>query len=223
LQAAGAGNLTGSIPGDVNCPLQKLGSEGYIQQAGQIAFAAGRYLWCDATGDVRASAIPDDEDATAHRTIAIGQDELGYEAISSEETPAEIVRCTGTEHITKYTDDYNKSTVETWGPAAIVSPNAGGITIFSEKRSRSLGAKLTNRQTYRVEPRGLVFPDVQSNRIALVPSLDQEETFVYEPGIEGNCYELRGMFASLRGGTARVLRHTICARAGKQSIEHDRG
>jgi hypothetical protein len=96
------------------------------------------------------------------------------------------VRCTGTEHITKYTDDYNKSTVETWGPAAIVSPNAGGITIFSrETIEESWGPNSRTVRTYRVEPRGLVFPDVQSNRIALVPSLDQEETFVYEPGIEG--------------------------------------
>ena len=186
LRAAGAGNLTGSIPGDVNCPLQKLGSEGYIQQAGQIAFAAGRYLWCDATGDVRASAIPDDEDATTHRVIAIEQDELGYEAISSEETPVEIVRCTGTENITKYTDDFNKSTTETWGPAAIVSPNAGGITVFSrETIEESWGPNSRTVKTYRVEPRGLVFPDVESNRLSLVPSLDQTETFAYEPGPEG--------------------------------------
>jgi hypothetical protein len=73
LAAAGAGMVFGSIPGNVPWPLQKLCNESFIQEAGQIAFAAGRYLWVDRAGTVRASALPLDNSGSAIARSSLGR------------------------------------------------------------------------------------------------------------------------------------------------------
>ena len=87
--------LTGTISEyPIGYPIPKQGGS-YIEQAGKVAFAAGYVLKQNNSGQI----LPIKEDlqpATPLLTLTIGRDEIDYSPIEGSETPAEIVKATGT-------------------------------------------------------------------------------------------------------------------------------
>lgn len=182
LSSAKAGILLGTIPGDLNVPLQKLTNESYISQAGKIAFAGGHYLWVNRNGDVRSSPL--NLDAPTSGSIVIGRDDIRYEPIQGSETPAEIIKCVGTQYIVKATPDYTRNETSTWGPGEVVG-GRGRIVLSEETVEEFWAGNVRTVRTTKREPRGIVLPDVTSGRTALIPSLEQEEKYIYEASREG--------------------------------------
>jgi len=99
LSAAGL-SATLSVSGTLSAPSQKLGTESYVSQAGQVAYSQLQAIYANATGAIASQSVilRNIENQTPLITVTIGDSaagEVDYEYVQGGENPANRVLVSG--------------------------------------------------------------------------------------------------------------------------------
>jgi hypothetical protein len=195
LTAAGISNLdVANLSGNRTAPAIKTNRQSYVQQAGQLAYGAGFYLYQDALGQVVARAIDLAPAAPAFVRTVGGNDgkELLYQPLGGiSETPVEVVKVSGVAYgasaptVASETPFYD----QTFDIEGIVGEVVPSSTLFFAKtitqRTRirkSLSSSEGNQEEDLIEvslPRGLIDP-ADSDPLALILSRTTRVTRSYD-------------------------------------------
>lgn len=159
----------------INFPVSRL-SGSYVQQMGQLAYAAGYVLWIDKDEQLRATRIPDNPDPDF--VFNVGEDESLFDVIDGQETPCEVVRATTTLPEVKQTIDPEPelyvSRTDEYSPSEVGFAYQSGMATaepYSYRRIR--------------QPKGLLLPDKYPNSPSLATALTERTYTRYQETEEG--------------------------------------
>ena len=172
LTAANASALTTAIAEyPLLAPVQKLGTEGFIRQAGGFAAAVGRVMYQQANGDFVAPAI--NLTPSAFKVFTVGDNEADYFPLEGDVPPATI-RVTGTTfNVEENVANPPPITTE------VRDPDEGNILV--EDTRTTITGKGTN--TFSIEERRreqaqLVFEELEGDT-SMIVSRREVKTFNY--------------------------------------------
>lgn len=189
----------------LSVPLTRL-SGSYVQQMGEIAYAAGYVLWVDNTETLRAAKYPGRK-VSRDAKVVVGRHEFLYQPIDPQQYPAERIIATGTLQQARRNQD----------PGDVVERQSTDeySTALSARTSWSGTGTRTPSSYRRVrEPKGIIFPTEFPNSQSLITS--REEYTIDEYQLSGNkflasqeqrVFGPQGMFmpSLFPGSTSKIL------------------
>lgn len=185
LNKMGMLGLNGGLNGlAINYPINV--GDNYWATVGQLAFSAGRLIYCDRFEVIRSVGLRSQPGAP-ELTLSVGQDEMEYGRLTGAQKPPSKVIVTGTRKIVTPYTAYSVSVDEEFGPSYLLGGESSAPILLSRTTVVDDWQPDDDRRritTTKLEARKLVNPEETDSVRQLIISLRQREDSLYEE--EGN-------------------------------------
>lgn len=151
LAAAGCSSAFGGPADFIPYPIPKFEGS-YIQQAGQLAFAAGYFLWVNKNEQIRCDRIDLKPDTVLY-TYTLTKDVARYERLQGSEKPCAHVRCLSTTQIIKTPKNPLTTTEEFYTTKGALFPElypGSTATILQSRITTTITAALHTETTVAI-------------------------------------------------------------------------